>query len=107
MLDPADVRPPVQRLPLRPGDRVLLYTDGVIEARDGGGAFYPLTDRLPHCATGCPVEVLRNVHQDVVRHVGHKLGDDAAMLLLQYEPVGPHLPVQGGRPMLAKGSGRV
>ncbi len=107
VLDPADVRPPVQRLPLRPGDRVLLYTDGVIEARDGGGAFYPLTERLPHCATGCPVEVLRNVHQDVVRHVGHKLGDDAAMLLLQYEPVGPHLPVQGGRPMLAKGSGRV
>ncbi|MER5864009.1 PP2C family protein-serine/threonine phosphatase [Kitasatospora sp. NPDC002040] len=89
VLDPADVRPPVQRLRVEPGDRVLLYTDGVIEARDHRGAFYPLAERLPYCAVGGPVEVLRRLHDDVVRHVGRKLGDDAAMLLLQYEPVFP------------------
>ncbi|WP_354642225.1 PP2C family protein-serine/threonine phosphatase [Kitasatospora camelliae] len=94
VLDPADVRPPVQRVTVRPGDRVLLYTDGVIEARDHRGAFYPLAERLPELAVGGPVEVLRRLHDDVVRHVGHKLGDDAAMLLLQYEPMAPHLPQQ-------------
>lgn len=34
VLDPVDVRPPVHEVPLRQGDRVLLFTDGVIEARD-------------------------------------------------------------------------
>ncbi|MFI5532810.1 PP2C family protein-serine/threonine phosphatase [Kitasatospora sp. NPDC051853] len=87
VLDPADVRPPVQRLTVAPGDRILLYTDGVIEARDHRGAFYPLAERLPYCAVGSPAEVLRRLHEDVVRHVGHKLGDDAAMLLLHHEPV--------------------
>jgi hypothetical protein len=35
----------VLSLPLRPGDRILLYTDGVIEARDLAGNFYPLAER--------------------------------------------------------------
>ncbi|MFF4649696.1 PP2C family protein-serine/threonine phosphatase [Streptomyces sp. NPDC001380] len=88
VLPPESVRPPVRCTAFLPGDRVLLYTDGVIEARDGRGRFYPLLDRLPGCArTGGPGEVLDRVHEDVVRHVGRQLGDDAAMLLLQYEPV--------------------
>ncbi|WP_406112432.1 PP2C family protein-serine/threonine phosphatase [Kitasatospora purpeofusca] len=86
VLDPADVRPPVHRVPLRPGDRVLLFTDGVIEARDRAGVFYPLAERFPRHADGGPVEVLHRLHEDVVRHVGRQLGDDAAMLLLQYDP---------------------
>ncbi|MER5635770.1 PP2C family protein-serine/threonine phosphatase [Kitasatospora sp. NPDC002227] len=87
VLDPCEVRPPVQRLAVRAGDRILLYTDGVIEARDHRGVFYPLAERFPHCAVGGPVDVLGRLHEDVVRHVGRRLGDDAAMLLLQYEPV--------------------
>ncbi|MFI9270496.1 PP2C family protein-serine/threonine phosphatase [Kitasatospora sp. NPDC052896] len=99
VLDPDQVAPPVLRVPLRPGDRVLLFTDGVIEARDRAGRFYPLVERLPECAAGDPEEVLGRLHADVVRHVGRPLGDDAAMLLLQYEPLpdGPRLPHQGGR----------
>ncbi|MFI6443174.1 PP2C family protein-serine/threonine phosphatase [Kitasatospora sp. NPDC050543] len=100
VLDPADVRPPVQRVALRPGDRVLLFTDGVIEARDRAGTFYPLVERLPLCARGGdPVVVLDRLHEDVVRHVGRQLGDDAAMLLLHYDPLagGPQLPHQNGR----------
>ncbi|MFJ3218537.1 PP2C family protein-serine/threonine phosphatase [Kitasatospora sp. NPDC086801] len=99
VLDPADVRPPVHRVPLRPGDRVLLFTDGVIEARDRSGAFYPLAERLPRCADGRPADVLQRLHEDVVRHVGRQLGDDAAMLLLQYDPApaaGAQLPRQNG-----------
>ncbi|MFD5467296.1 PP2C family protein-serine/threonine phosphatase [Kitasatospora sp. NPDC127059] len=99
VLDPADVRPPVHRVPLHGGDRVLLFTDGVIEARDRSGAFYPLAERFPRCADGRPADVLQRLHQDVVRHVGRQLGDDAAMLLLQYDPTPPalaHLPQQAG-----------
>ncbi|MFF0296940.1 PP2C family protein-serine/threonine phosphatase [Kitasatospora sp. NPDC004615] len=92
VLDPVDVCPPLQLLITEPGDRILLYTDGVIEARDHLGAFYPLTDRLPLLADSGPVEVLHRLHEDVVRHVGHKLGDDAAMLMLQFDPV--QLPAQ-------------
>ncbi|WP_145904534.1 PP2C family protein-serine/threonine phosphatase [Kitasatospora viridis] len=100
VLDPADVAPPVLSVPFAPGDRVLLFTDGVIEARDRAGRFYPLAERLPGCAGGGPVEVLDQLHADVVRHVGRPLGDDAAMLLLQYEPTaqpGQQLPHQNGR----------
>ncbi|WP_371479654.1 PP2C family protein-serine/threonine phosphatase [Kitasatospora sp. NBC_00315] len=98
VLDPGDVCPPVHRVPLLPGDRVLLFTDGVIEARDRAGSFYPLAERLPDRARGNPAEVLRSVHEDVVRHVGKQLGDDAAMLLLQYDPVVTlhELPQQNG-----------
>ncbi|WSA81518.1 serine/threonine-protein phosphatase [Streptomyces sp. NBC_01799] len=32
--------------PLRTGDVILLYTDGVSEARNAGGEFYPVIDRL-------------------------------------------------------------
>jgi serine phosphatase RsbU (regulator of sigma subunit) len=38
----ADALPPVAAEPLRAGDVLLGYTDGVTEARDAGGAFYPL-----------------------------------------------------------------
>ncbi|MFJ4190045.1 MULTISPECIES: PP2C family protein-serine/threonine phosphatase [unclassified Kitasatospora] len=99
VLDPADVRPPVHRVPLHGGDRILLFTDGVIEARNRSGAFYPLAERFPRCADGRPADVLQRLHEDVVRHVGRQLGDDAAMLLLQYDPTPPaiaHLPQQAG-----------
>ena len=88
VLPAESVRPPVKRVTVQPGDRMLLYTDGVIEARNRAGLFYPLLERLPYCArTGGPAEVLDRLHLDVVKHVGRHLGDDAAMLLLQYEPV--------------------
>ncbi|WP_370093729.1 PP2C family protein-serine/threonine phosphatase [Streptacidiphilus sp. MAP12-20] len=88
VLEPEDVEPPILRLTLMEEDRLLLYTDGVIEARNSWGVFYPLAERVPDCASAdAPAEVLDRLHEDVRRHVGHQLGDDAAMLLLQYAPV--------------------
>ncbi len=90
VLEPGEVDPPVLELPLHDGDRILLFTDGVIEARDRWGTFYPLVDRLPAVAVADdPAELLERLHADIRRHVGRQLGDDAAMLLLQYAPTVP------------------
>ncbi|MFC6881698.1 MULTISPECIES: PP2C family protein-serine/threonine phosphatase [Actinomadura] len=93
--DPPDVAPPlglasmtpVQASPYEiefgPGDRMLLYTDGVIEARDDRGAFYPLADRSDLLRAHDPQEALDALPHDLVRYVGGPIDDDAAMLLLR------------------------
>jgi serine phosphatase RsbU (regulator of sigma subunit) len=71
---------------LRPGDALLLYTDGVTEARDSRREFYPLTDRvakLAAMADRSPAGLLDRLRDDLLRHVGAPLDDDAAMLLAQ------------------------
>lgn len=68
----------------RPGDQMLLYTDGVTEARDAGGVFYPLGDRAALLADSDPENALEALRVDLIRHVRGPLHDDAAMLLLRY-----------------------
>jgi hypothetical protein len=92
---------------LQPDDQLLLYTDGVTEARDARRAFYPLPERvsaLAAKATGIqktagsqagkgmlkPVSngsgrqgLLDLLRADLYKHVGAPLEDDAAMLLVQ------------------------
>ncbi|MFG3436790.1 PP2C family protein-serine/threonine phosphatase [Nonomuraea sp. NPDC047897] len=79
-LGPGEPRP--QRVPFVAGDQLLLYTDGVIEARDSGGAFYPLDERVPLLLSRDPQVGLDALRADLVEHVGGPLLDDAAMLLL-------------------------
>jgi len=86
ILDLRGIDLPVLRVPLLPEDRVLLYTDGIIEARNTAGEFYPLPERAPDSLPGVE-ETLDRLEADVQRHVGHPLQDDAAMVLVQYEPV--------------------
>lgn len=76
---------------LRPGDQVVLYTDGVTEARDTHGEFFGV-DRLvalvqKHAADRLPApETLRLVMRDVVDHQGNALQDDATIVLLRWTP---------------------
>ncbi|MFJ7072110.1 PP2C family protein-serine/threonine phosphatase [Streptomyces sp. NPDC098781] len=70
----------------RPGDIALLYTDGVIEARDGDGTFYPLAERMAGKAGKGPDALLANLCKDLLRHVGGHLGDDAAMVAIERLP---------------------
>lgn len=73
----------VDRFDLAVGDVLLLYTDGVIEARDDVGTFYPLTDRLDDWSSLPPDELLSALTTDLLRHVGRRLGDDVAMVAVQ------------------------
>ncbi|UBU17406.1 PP2C family protein-serine/threonine phosphatase [Nonomuraea gerenzanensis] len=82
-LEPSAVK--AHRVPFGSGDRVLFFTDGVIEARNGRGEFYPLEGRVSLLRRDEPQAGLDALRADLVRHTGGPLLDDAAMLLL-YRP---------------------
>jgi serine phosphatase RsbU (regulator of sigma subunit) len=71
-------------VPLQPGDALLLYTDGVTEARDARREFYPLEERVEEVAArtgGADGDLLDRLREDLVQYVGAPLDDDAALLL--------------------------
>ncbi len=65
------------------GDILFLYTDGVIEARDSEGRFYPLAERLAGWSTRAPDDLLETIRADLVRHSGGRLWDDVAMVAVR------------------------
>ncbi|MBL1083660.1 serine/threonine-protein phosphatase [Streptomyces actinomycinicus] len=69
--------------PFAPGDRLLLHTDGVIEARSPGGEFFPLPQTTESVHPCQPAEFLEHLHQELIRHTHGYLADDAAMLLVE------------------------
>lgn len=76
---------------LQPGDRILVYTDGVVEARDDAGEAFGvqrLIDLLErNAAARMPVpETLRRLSHAVHRHQQGELADDATMLLAEWTP---------------------
>lgn len=79
---PAARRTPLT-IPFGPGDQMLFYTDGVSEARDKTGAFYPLSRCGVLLGADDPDTALDRLQADVTRYVGHALEDDAAMLLIR------------------------
>lgn len=68
------------------GDFLLLYTDGVIEARDSSGAFYRLIERITGWTENTPDAFLHRLRRDLLDHVGGHLGDDAAMIAIERPP---------------------
>ncbi|WP_211362907.1 PP2C family protein-serine/threonine phosphatase [Streptomyces phaeoluteigriseus] len=88
-----DQTPDLHVLPFTDGDQLLLYTDGVTEARDRDREFYPLHEGLARTLTDNPASTLTALHDDLLAHVGGRLHDDAALLLIR-KPLLPHQPVQ-------------
>ncbi|MEU6328047.1 PP2C family protein-serine/threonine phosphatase [Streptomyces sp. NPDC047049] len=76
----------VETFPFAPGDLLLLYTDGVTEARDHKGAFYPLAERAGAWGDGSPQQVLRRLRADLLAHTDGRLGDDAAAVAVRRLP---------------------
>jgi serine phosphatase RsbU (regulator of sigma subunit) len=84
MMGLVELKPQPSRIRFAPGDQMLFYTDGVIEARDQAGSFYPLKDRSSLLKAAAAEEALEDLRADLVRHVGGPITDDAAMLLIRH-----------------------
>ncbi len=73
-------------LRLEPGDTLVLYTDGVTEARSPEGAFFG-EDRLKNLVQNCSgldaAAVSGNIRDAVLDHRGGSPGDDVAVLVLK------------------------
>jgi serine phosphatase RsbU (regulator of sigma subunit) len=68
-------------VPFGPGNGMLFYTDGISEARDKSGAFYPL-EGAGELLSGTvdPDAALDRLYADVLRYAGGHLHDDSAAL---------------------------
>ncbi|MDT0548518.1 MULTISPECIES: PP2C family protein-serine/threonine phosphatase [Streptomyces] len=77
----------VEELPFAEGVTLLLFTDGVSEARDERGVFYDPAVRLRGLGFAGPVELLDALVADVERHTGGGTADDMALLALRRSPV--------------------
>ncbi|MFE1289502.1 PP2C family protein-serine/threonine phosphatase [Streptomyces sp. NPDC058751] len=93
MGDLASAPPPVLRVPLAPGETLLLVTDGVTEARDAAGDFFPLRDALTKALardprTAEPHRLVRFVRDRTLDHCGGRLADDTTIFAVRRRPAG-------------------
>jgi serine phosphatase RsbU (regulator of sigma subunit) len=62
-----------------------MYTDGVIEARDSGGEFYPLTSRAAAWTGHPPAQLVADISSDVRAFVPGWPADDLAIIAVRRE----------------------
>jgi sigma-B regulation protein RsbU (phosphoserine phosphatase) len=80
---------PVATEPLEPGDWIVLYTDGVVEARDADGRMFGLPrliNLIQRCAADrrSAAESMRRIIHRVLEHQQGVLQDDATIVLVQW-----------------------
>ncbi|MGY0487654.1 PP2C family protein-serine/threonine phosphatase [Streptomyces sp. WG-D5] len=86
---------------IRPGEGMLLHTDGIEDARDARGRFFPLRSTLTATMRRGPITpqaVIHAVYTSLLCHVGGRLADDAALLVLRNDR--SRVPAQHGEPVV-------
>ncbi|WP_330329542.1 serine/threonine-protein phosphatase [Streptomyces sp. NBC_00536] len=74
-----------------PGEALFLHTDGVADARDRAGRFFPLSGAVTEAAAAAaltPARLVAGVHAALLRHTGGRLADDVALLVLRNDRAG-------------------
>ena len=65
---------------------MLFYTDGLIEARNPQGAFFPLAESATTLGAGSLDDALDGLLDDLVRHAADEMDDDMALVLAERQP---------------------
>jgi serine phosphatase RsbU (regulator of sigma subunit) len=67
-----------------PSDRLLLYTDGLVEARAANGNYFDLDSQAAAALAARSLsDALDDLVRRVLKHVGGQLDDDMALVLAQ------------------------
>jgi phosphoserine phosphatase RsbU/P len=78
-----DPTPVVDEVRLGPQDRLLLYTDGLVEARAPDGREFELDERVEACLTSSSLDhALDSLVTLLLAHTGGRLDDDLALVLV-------------------------
>jgi sigma-B regulation protein RsbU (phosphoserine phosphatase) len=83
--------PTIDTYQLRAGSRLLLYTDGLIEARDHLGCFFDLEGAARGLAVGPLDSGVALIIDNLNTHAGGHVCDDVALVLLQPDGADPPL----------------
>jgi len=80
--------PPVRRIPLALTETLLITTDGVTEARDAEGRFYPLAAEVAAAVvadplTAEPLRLVAHVRDGTLLHCGGRLADDTTVFAVR------------------------
>lgn len=91
--------PTVTEQMLEPGDTLVLYTDGITEARSADGVLFGvehLTEFVIEAVAlrSSPAEMMRRLIHTIVSYENGELRDDATAALLQWRPAHP-IPAHG------------
>lgn len=71
---------------VNPGDRLVFYTDGILEARDRAGRYFQLEDCLDTLRYPDLQAAADELLSRLLAHAKHKLDDDVALLLVEATP---------------------
>lgn len=77
--------PGLSEHPWPAGARMLFYTDGLVEARDRRGAFFPLDDFADELGDGSVEDALDRLVEHLLDFGGRRMNDDLALVLAESE----------------------
>jgi phosphoserine phosphatase RsbU/P len=76
---------------VRTGDRLLFFTDGLLEARDSSGRFFRLDEQIQALSRPDPQAAVGELMDRLRAHTRHRLDDDVAVLLAELTLTDPEL----------------